>query len=71
VCQVQVLEGHGQIVAISLEAKDDALLERAVTRYLVLLQEKMGPDVHVEDLLLGLKVNVSSIDQACEKTAEE
>ena len=34
----QVLRGHGHIVAISLEAKDDALLDRAVERYQQLLQ---------------------------------
>jgi hypothetical protein len=68
---VQVLEGSGHIVAISLEAKDDDLLERAVQRYLALLQEQLGPGVDVEDILLGIKVNVSTIDQECEKTAEE
>jgi hypothetical protein len=64
---MQVLEGHGHIVAISLEAKDDVLLDRAVKRYLSLLQEQLGPDQKVDDYLLALKVNVSTIDDACEQ----
>ena len=64
---VQVLEGHGHIVAISLEAKDDALLDRAVECYLALLQEQLGTEEDVQVCLLALKVNVSTIDEACDQ----
>lgn len=68
--RVKVLVGHGHIVAMSLESKDDALLDRAVERYLALLQEQLGPVEKVESYLLALKVNVSTIDEACEQTVE-
>ena len=51
-------------MAISLEAKDDGLLDRAVERYLALLQEQLGPEKKSEDYLLALKINVSTIDEA-------
>ena len=63
-----MLQGHGHIVAISLEAKDDALLDRAVERYQELLQEQLGSNQKVEDSLLALKENLTTIDEACDQT---
>lgn len=57
----QVVEGHGEIVAISFEAKDDVLLDSVVERYTALLTEHLASEQKQDDCILGVKSNVNTL----------